>query len=46
MMTLTYQYIRHLKPKFHNDMKWMGLFFGYYQGLVSWVKGLEGHKYS
>jgi len=45
-MTLTDQNIRHLKPIFHGDRKWMGLFFGYDQGLVSGIKGLEGHKYS
>ena len=46
MMTLTDQNIRHLKPIFHGDRKWMGLFFGYDQGLASGIKGLEGHKYS
>ena len=45
MMTLTDQNIRHLKPIFNRDRKWMGLFFGYDQGLVSGIKGLEGLKY-
>ena len=45
MMTLTDQNIQHLKPIFHKDRKWMGLFFGNDQGLVSGIKGLEGLKY-
>ena len=45
MMTLTDQNIRHLKPKFHKDSEWKGMFISYDQGLVSGIKGLEGLKY-
>ena len=41
MMTLADQNIRHLKPIFHGDKKWMGLFYEHNKGLVSDIKRIE-----